>query len=93
MRTTLTPERLTALDVEGRRQAAASPFVAPEAAAKSKRLIDERGWEWATSVLRRALNRGRHGYPMLKPGEIETLILAAEAEWEDLQRAAQSPDA
>ncbi|MEV0619565.1 hypothetical protein AB0I81_40045 [Nonomuraea sp. NPDC050404] len=90
MRTTLTPETLAELATQGRAEAARSPFVDPCAAAKSKQLLRERGEEWAASVLMRDLSRRslRGGWPWLETGELEALILADRAEWQQLERAA-----
>ncbi|RSN12839.1 hypothetical protein DMB42_11720 [Nonomuraea sp. WAC 01424] len=90
MRTTLTPEKLAELAAQGRAEAAKSRFVDPCAAAKSKKLLCERGEEWAASVLMRDLSRRslRGGWPWLEDGELETLILADSAEWDLLVRAA-----
>lgn len=88
MRTTLTPERLAA---QGAAEAARSCFVDPCAVAASKKLLRERGEEWAASVLMRDISRrspGAPAYPWLEDGEMETLVLAARAEWDQLTRAA-----
>lgn len=92
MRTTLSPEQLATLAAQGRAEAARSPFVDPAAAAKSKRLLRERGEEWAASVLMRDLSRRSllGGWPWLEDGELETLILADRAEWEQITRAFES---
>lgn len=91
MRTTLPPERLAALAAQGRAEAARSQFVDPCAAAQSKQLLRERGEEWAASVLMRDLSRRSlllSHLPWLEDGELETLILADRAEWEQFERAA-----
>lgn len=91
MRTTLTPEKLAELATRGRAEAARSRFVDPCAVAQSKKLLRERGEEWAASVLMRDLSRRSllFGHlPWLEDGELETLILADRAEWEQLERAA-----
>jgi hypothetical protein len=90
MRTTLSPEQLVELAAQGRAEAARSPFVDPAAAAKAKRLLRERGEEWAASVLMRDLSRRalRGGLPWLEDGEMEALVLADRAEWEQITRAA-----
>ncbi|MFG1683538.1 hypothetical protein ACGFNP_25440 [Nonomuraea sp. NPDC049269] len=91
MRTTLTPEKLAELAAQGRAEAARSPFVDPCAAVQSKKLLRERGEEWAASVLMRDLSRRSIALPhlpWLEDGEIETLILADRAEWELFEHAA-----
>lgn len=93
MRTTLSPERLAELAAEGQAQAARSRFVDPCAAAASKKLLRERGEEWAASVLMRDLSRRSLALPhlpWLEDGEMETLILADRAEWEQITRAFES---
>ncbi|GAA2701412.1 hypothetical protein [Nonomuraea recticatena] len=91
LRTTLTPERLAELAAHGRALAARSRFVDPDAAARSKKLLRERGETWAVSVLMRDLSRRSlllPAYPWLEDGEMETLILADQAEWNQLASAA-----
>lgn len=93
MKTTLTPEHLATLHAQGREEAGRSPFVDPCAAAKSKKLLQERGESWAASVLMRDLSRRSLAFPYLpwlEDGEMETLILADRAEWDQLTRAAQA---
>ncbi|MEU6715213.1 hypothetical protein ABZ897_27420 [Nonomuraea sp. NPDC046802] len=91
LRTLLTPKRLAELSAEGRAQAARSRFVDPDVVAESKKILRERGEIWAASVLMRDLSRRsrRGGWPWLEDGEMETLILANRAEWEQLAAAAQ----
>ncbi|GAA2411042.1 hypothetical protein GCM10010404_81190 [Nonomuraea africana] len=91
LHTTLTPERLAELAALGRTLAARSRFVDPEAAARSKKLLRERGETWAASVLMRDLSRRSlllPAYPWLEDGEMETLVLAEQAEWNQLAEAA-----
>jgi hypothetical protein len=90
-RTTLSPEKLAELAAEGRAEAAKSRFVDPEVVAASKKVLRERGEVWAASVLMRDLSRRSLGVPALPffyDGELETLILADRAEWEQLATAA-----
>ncbi|MET7335881.1 hypothetical protein [Nonomuraea sp. NPDC005650] len=93
MQTTLSPERLAELHAEGRAQAAKCRFVDPDVVAELKRLLRERGENWAASVLLRSLERRAQGrsvshLPYLYDGEMETLILAEAAELEQLAQAA-----
>lgn len=94
MKTTLPPEKLAELYAEGRAQAAAAgKFVNPATVAATKRLLLERGENWAASVLlrsldRRAAERSVAHLPYFYDGEMETLILAERAELEQLARAA-----
>ncbi|WP_431897886.1 hypothetical protein [Nonomuraea sp. bgisy101] len=91
MRTALSPEQLVALAVQGSAEAAMNRFVDPCAVAHSKRILRERGEEWAASVLMRDLSRRSIAFPLLpwlEDGEMETLILADRAEWDQLTRAA-----
>ncbi|MGW0485811.1 hypothetical protein [Nonomuraea sp. NPDC003214] len=95
MRTSLTPEKLAELAARGRAEVAASraanPFVNPDVAAACRKVLRQRGEEWAASVLMRNLARrslGVPGMPWLEDGEMETLILADRAEWEQLAHAA-----
>lgn len=91
MRTTLSPEQLADLAAQGVAKAAASPFVNPDAVAQALKVLRERGEDWAASVLMRDLSRRSLASPRLpwfENGELETLILADRAEWEQLQRAA-----
>lgn len=93
MKTTLAPETLAELAAQGRAQAAKSGFVDPSMAVASKKLLRERGEEWAASVLMRDLSRRSALFdhlPWLVDGEMETLIFAAKAEWEQITRAFES---
>lgn len=93
MKTTLTPEHLATLHAQGREEAGRSPFVNPDAVAKAKRIIQERGESWAASVLMRDLSRRSQAlprFPWLEAGEMETLALADRAEWDQLTHAAQA---
>ncbi|SEU46518.1 hypothetical protein [Nonomuraea wenchangensis] len=96
LRTTLSPEKLAELAAEGKAEAARSPFVNPDAVAASKKILRERGEVWAASVLMRDLSRRSLAlpqYPWLEDGELETLILADRAEWDQLAAAAQGGEA
>lgn len=87
MKTCLSTELLGQLACQGRAAAAASPFVDPTAASRARRLIEERGEEWAASVLLRDLSRRsqlRADLPWLHPGELETLIAADRAEFDHI---------
>ncbi|MEU4331460.1 hypothetical protein [Nonomuraea dietziae] len=89
--TTLSPERLVEMAAQGRALAARSRFIDPDAASRSKRILRERGETWAVSVLMRDLSRrspGAPAFPWLENGEMETLILAEQAEWDQLVNAA-----
>ncbi|MBG0818937.1 hypothetical protein [Planomonospora sp. ID82291] len=89
--TTLSPERLAELAAQGRAQAGRSPFVNPDTVAQLKELLRERGETWAASILMRDLSRRSLLFPhlpWLKDGEMETLVLANKAEWEQLVSAA-----
>ncbi|MFG1976944.1 hypothetical protein ACGFJC_47095 [Nonomuraea fuscirosea] len=90
MRTTLSPERLAELAAEGRAKAGRSPFVDPGDVAACKRLLIQRGEGWAASVLMRDLSRRSAigVWPWFQDGEMETLLLAADAEWGQLAQAA-----
>ncbi|MFI6594942.1 hypothetical protein ACIBHX_01770 [Nonomuraea sp. NPDC050536] len=93
MRTTLSPEQLADLAVQGQAEAAKSRFVDPCAVVASKKILRERGEEWAASVLMRDLSRRSllFGHlPWLEDGEMETLILADRAEWEQIVNSLQS---
>lgn len=93
MKTTLAPETLTGLAARGKAESRRSPFVDPCAVAASKKLLRERGEEWAGSVLMRRLDRRSVAFPALpwlEDGEMEALILADRAEWEQLTRVALS---
>lgn len=93
-RTFLSPERLAELAAQGREEASRSPFVNPFITARATRLLAERGERWARSVLNRDLSR-RALYPNTVPwfetGELETLVLADQAEMKVLEDAAQNP--
>ncbi len=87
MKTCLSTELLGQLAQQGRAAAAASPFVDPTAASRALRLIEERGEEWAASVLLRDLSRRsqlRADLPWLYAGEMETLLAAEQAEFDQI---------
>jgi hypothetical protein len=89
MKTTLTPETLAALHAEGRAQAACSRFVDPVAVSRCRRVLTQRGEEWAASVLLRDISRRsplRASLPYLDTGEPEILVLADAAEWKALSK-------
>ncbi|MDP9870394.1 MULTISPECIES: hypothetical protein [Streptosporangium] len=93
MRTCLTPDQLASLAAQGFAESQRSRFVDPDAVAKSKRILCERGEEWAASVLMRDLSRRSlllPHLPYLENGELETLILADRAEWDQLAALAQA---
>ena len=93
MRTTLSPDSLADLAAQGRKQADAdAPLVDPRTANKSMDVLRQRGEEWAESVLMRRFTKRsimRPEFPWLNHGEMETLVLAERAEWEQLARAAE----
>jgi hypothetical protein len=92
VKTSLTPEKLVGLAAVGRAQADTDgPFVNPNTVFKAVALLRERGEEWAESVLMRRFTRRSLLFPALPwlvHGEIDTLILAAQAEWDLLATAA-----
>ncbi|GAB5005459.1 hypothetical protein MAHJHV63_52750 [Mycobacterium avium subsp. hominissuis] len=84
-RTVLPAELLARLHTEGRMAASRSRFVDPNAVADVRKLLAERGEEWAASVLMRDIARRSIACPQLPwldPGELETLVLADKAEFE-----------
>jgi len=89
MRTTLSPERLAQVHAEG--MAAAGRFVDPVTINSAVRAIQERGEEWAESVLLRKFGARRSlvrpDLPWLNHGEEHILVAAAAAEWEQLAAA------
>lgn len=95
-RTTLTPETLATLSAQGRAEAAQNGrFVDPCTVAQATRLLRERGETWAASVLMRPNLSARRSliapaFPWFEDGELETLILAHQAEWDQLRAAAQA---
>lgn len=93
MRTPLTPEELAALHAKGKALAEqGGGFVNPYMADRAAALISQRGEEWTKSVLLRGLTRrvpGRRDLPWLNQGELETLVLAEQAELDALDRAAE----
>ncbi|MEV1003435.1 hypothetical protein [Nonomuraea sp. NPDC050202] len=96
MRTTLSPEKLAELAAQGKAEAAKCRFVDPDVVAASKKILRERGEAWAASVLMRDISRRSLGVPHLPffhEGEMETLILADRAEWDQLAAAAQGGEA
>lgn len=81
MKTTLSPERLTRLHAETREPPA---FVDPVLVTLVKRLLRERGEEWASSVLLRDLTRRARidrRLPWLEHRELDILVRADEEEW------------
>jgi hypothetical protein len=95
MKTTLAPETLAALAAQGRAEAALNRFVDPCGVRQAMRLLRERGEDWAASVLMRPNLSARRSliapaFPWLEDGELETLILAHQAEWDQLVAAAQT---
>lgn len=86
MQTTLTPDALARLHSEG--QAKVGRFVNPHTIARCKRILRDRGRDWAASVLLRDLSRHSAmsaDFPWLNSGEEETLVLADAAEWAQLE--------
>ena len=89
MKTTLTPEALAALHAEGRAQAALSRFVDPVGISRCRRVLTQRGEDWAASVLLRDISRRSQlaaSLPYLQDGEPEILVLADAAEWKALAK-------
>jgi hypothetical protein len=89
MKTILSAEVLAALHAEGRAQAALSRFIDPMAISRCRRVLTQRGQDWAQSVLLRDLARRSRLYPSmpwLEDGEPEILVLADAAEWKALSR-------
>lgn len=83
--TTLSPETLALLHAEA--QAGQSRFVNPYIIARCQRLLEHRGEAWAESVLLRRLDQRSlisPQWPWLRNGESEILVLADEAEWQQL---------
>ncbi|MDN5758637.1 MAG: hypothetical protein L0H59_08905 [Tomitella sp.] len=82
--TALQPQQLTALRERGHAMSAASgPFVDPRSAYRVRRILADRGEEWAAAVLSRKLtarSRVDAGVPWLREGELETLDEADRAE-------------
>lgn len=90
MKTTLTAERLAELHA----LVASKPeeqFVDPVRVACVRRIIMERGEDWVSSVLMRALtarSRLNPNLPWLHAGELEIVQLADDEEWKLLSEAA-----
>jgi len=81
VKTSLPADTLVVLHAEG--YAHTGPFVNPSTIVKSKRILRERGEEWAQSVLLRAFDRrsvALPAFPWLNAGEEEILVLADSAE-------------
>ena len=94
MATSLTPEQLARLHLEGRVHAAAEgPFINPRMVVRAEKILAVRGEQWAASVLMRELSRrslmSSH-YPWFEDGELQTLILADAAEWELMENSLES---
>lgn len=94
MRTTFAPETLANLAAQGRTEAGRSPFVDPCVVATSKRILRDRGEEWAASVLMRPNLSARRSvacpeFPWFEDGEMEALVLADRAEWEQFEQGAR----
>jgi len=88
MNTALAPEKIAQLHAEG--QAKVGPFVDPHTINRCKRILRDRGEEWAQSVLLRRFTRRSMicaAFPWLENGEDEILVLADAAEWELLEAA------
>ncbi|MDD4865685.1 MAG: hypothetical protein PHQ28_00705 [Mycobacterium sp.] len=89
MKPALTPERLAVIHAEG--LAKTGRFVDPGNIIRVKRILQERGEDWAASVLLRDLSaRSRLAprFPALRTGEETILVLAHEAEWAQLAGSA-----
>ncbi|MCA2247565.1 hypothetical protein JF729_07110 [Mycobacterium intracellulare] len=89
MKTALSPERLAVLHAEG--HAKTGRFVDPGSIFRVKRILQERGEDWAASVLLRDLSarsRLESRFPALRSGEETILVLADEAEWAQLAGSA-----